>query len=242
MTITVLELRNYLLKPDALEHFIDYFEAHFIASQQAVGMSVLGQFRAIAYPDHFVWLRGFTDMAARLNGLTDFYGGAFWAKHRHTTNNMILDNDDVLLLRPLSDIADLTCGVTAESLAADMAAGTIATQTGLIVVDRYRAHAGQRQALIESVQTDLLPLYAREGIQVRGLFVAETRENTYPRLPVIQNPDELVVITAHNGEAAYRENQAKIQSAIKAIRTHLSQTPEPLLLSPTLRSPIRYLA
>jgi hypothetical protein len=41
MTVNVLEIRNYLLKPNILEHFIDYFEEHFIASQEAEHMMTL---------------------------------------------------------------------------------------------------------------------------------------------------------------------------------------------------------
>ena len=68
MDLNTFELRNYLIQPGQRDHFIDYFEAHFIGSQQAVGMHVLGQFRMMGEPDRFVWLRGFTDRAARLAG------------------------------------------------------------------------------------------------------------------------------------------------------------------------------
>ena len=241
MTITVLEVRNYLIKPNMQQHFIDYFEEHFITSQREVGMQVLGQFRPIGEPDHYVWIRGFEDMETRLKGLQGFYGGPFWAKHRNTTNSMILDNDNVLLLRPLTDIADLTCGVNAESIAAEMASATISPATGLIVLDRYHAVTGQREALIEAVQAKVLPLYAYESIQLRGLFVAEMSENTYPRLPVIQNTDELVVITAYESEEVYHAKKGKLQPAINDnLAGLLKGAPDVLLLSPTLRSPIRY--
>ena len=241
MTITVLEVRNYLIKPNMQQHFIDYFEQHFITSQREVGMHVLGQFRPIGEPDHYVWIRGFEDMEARLKGLQGFYGGSFWAKHRNTTNSMILDNDNVLLLRPLTDIDDLTCGATADSVAAELASATISPHTGLIVLEHYQAETGQRQTLIEAVQGKVLPLYAHEGIQLRGLFVAEMSENTYPRLPVIQNPDELVVITAYENEKVYHAKKGKLQPAIyDNLAGLLKGAPDSLLLSPTLRSPIRY--
>jgi hypothetical protein len=240
MTITVLEVRKYLIKPTMQQHFIDYFEEHFITSQREVGMQVLGQFRPIGDPNHFVWIRGFEDMVARLKGLQGFYGGSFWAKHRNTTNSMILDNDDVLLLSPLTDIADLTCGATAERIAADLAAATISPATGVIVLERYQAKVGQRETVIEALQAKVLPLYERESISVRGLFVAEMSENTYPRLPVIQNADELVVITAYADEAAYYAQYDKLQTVIKdSLAGLLNRASDALLLSPTLRSPIR---
>ena len=236
MKLNTLEIRNYLLKPHMLEHFIDYFEEHFIASQAAVNMKVLGQFRLVGEPQHFVWLRGFDDMQARLQGLEGFYYGEFWQKHRNTTNSMILDNDDVHLLRPIGDV-DLTAGLSAESVAAELAAGTISAETGVVAIDFYQARAGERDALVSAFQTQVLPIYQQEGIQFRGAFVAEMSENDFPRLPVIQNENELIVITAYASEEAYHEQRAKVSA-----RVHEAVgAAETLLLQPTLRSAIRYL-
>jgi hypothetical protein len=242
MNSNVLEIRNYLLKPTMREHFIDNFEEHFIVAQQEVNMHVLGQFRVIGEPDHFVFLRGFADMGTRLEGLRNFYSGSAWEKWGPLANEMMLEWHNVHLLRPLSDIADLTCGLNADVMAFDFAAGTISPHTGMIVVDFYEALPGKRDALIDQFQTQTVPAYANEAIQLRGLFVAEMSENEFTRLPVIQNEDELVVITAYESEAAYREKCAKLTPHVqKAIGTLVSTTPETLLLNPTLRSPLRYL-
>lgn len=241
MNINVLEIRNYLVKPNVLEHFIDYFEEHFIFSQEDVNMHVLGQFRLMVEPDHFVWLRGFGDMETRLEGLRNFYGGPVWEKWGPLANDMMLDSDNVHLLRPL-DSADLTCGLNADGIAADLAAGTISPYTGVIAIDFYEALPGKREALIDGFQTRVVPAYEHEAIQLRGLFVAEMSENEFPRLPVIQNEDELVVITAYESEAAYREKRARLTPHIhEATGVLLSRLSETLLLSPTLRSPLRYL-
>src|SRR5258706_3668420 len=242
MNIAVLEIRNYLLKPNVLEHFIDYFEEHFITSQEAENMSILGQFQRIGEPDHFVWLRGFSDMQTRLKGLQNFYGGGIWKKHRLVANDMMLESDNVHLLRPLSNIADLTCGLDAYAVAADLAAGTISYNTGVIAVDFYKALPGKRDALIDRFQTQIVPVYQNRGIQVRGLFVAEMAENEFTGLPVIQNEDEFVVITAYESEEAYQQKRGEMSILInEATGTLLDATPETLLLSPALRSPLRYL-
>src|SRR4051812_9602616 len=117
MTLNVFEIRNYLLQPHMREHFIDYFEANFITTQTAVNMHVLGQFRLLGEPDHYVWIRGFTNMQSRSDGLQGFYEGPVWKKHRTTTNGMIIDSDNVHLLRPLAANLDLTCGQTAKTVA-----------------------------------------------------------------------------------------------------------------------------
>ena len=60
----VVELRQYTLVPGARETLIELFEREFIETQEATGMTVIGQFRDLNNPDRFVWLRGFSDMDA----------------------------------------------------------------------------------------------------------------------------------------------------------------------------------
>lgn len=242
MDINVIELRNYLLRPGVREHFSNYFEKHFIATQEAVGMQVLGQFRVLGEPDHFVWLRGFRDMQSRLEGLQNFYGGPVWGKYGPLANSMMLEWHNVRLLRPLSDIADLTGGVSSEATAADMDAGSISYDTGIIKLDFYEAMPGQCDNLIDRFQDNIVLAYQEASVQLRGYFVAEMAENTFTRLPVTQNENELVVITAYESEADCRAKREVMAQQIHDITSGLlSQAPKSLLLSPTLRSPLRYL-
>ena len=99
--LTVLELRQYTLHPGRRDTLIALFEREFVEPQEAVGARILGTFRDLDRPDHFVWLRGFADMAARADALGAFYGGPAWQAHRNTANATMVDSDDVHLLRPL---------------------------------------------------------------------------------------------------------------------------------------------
>ena len=241
MSLNVFEIRNYLLQPHMREHFIDYFEANFITTQTAVNMYVLGQFRLLGEPDHYVWIRGFDNMQSRTDSLMGFYEGPVWKKHRTTTNGMIIDSDNVHLLRPLDANLDLTCGQTAKTVAAALADSSISPHNGLIVIDIYQAALGKRDALIEAFQTKIAPIYQTENVQLRGLFVAEMSENTYPRLPAFQNADEFVVITAYPDEEQGQSTYARLAPTIsQSLGSFLSAPPESLLLTPTLRSPLRY--
>src|SRR5215831_16598244 len=96
----VVELRQYALKPLQRDVLINLFDEHFVESQEAVGMTVIGQFRDRGNPDRFVWLRGFRDMEGRRESLAAFYDGPVWAAHRSAANNTMIDSDDVLLLKP----------------------------------------------------------------------------------------------------------------------------------------------
>lgn len=215
LNIHQLEIRNYLLKPNTRDHFIDYFEAHFIDSQQNANMYVLGQFRVIDAPDHFIWLRGFSDMRVRLEALKTFYYGPVWEKYGQLANSMMIDSDNVHLLHPLGNVENMTYGLTVESIARDFESGTLSPQTGLIVIDFYHALPDQRDSLIHQFQTEVIPAYQQQAIQLRGTFIAEMSENTFPRLPVIQNNDEFVVITAYESEVDYREKQKMLEPGIQ---------------------------
>jgi quinol monooxygenase YgiN len=89
------------LHPGRRDELIALFDREFVETQEAVGMTVLGQFRDLDDPDRFVWLRSFADMAARKEALTRFYGGPVWRAHRERANATMIDSDDVLLLRPV---------------------------------------------------------------------------------------------------------------------------------------------
>src|SRR5215212_2485847 len=78
----LLELRQYTLHEGQRDALIRLFEREFVEPQEAEGMKVIGTFTDLDRPDRFVWIRGFQDMASRLQGLSAFYGGPIWQTHR----------------------------------------------------------------------------------------------------------------------------------------------------------------
>jgi hypothetical protein len=77
-----LELRQYTLKPGQRDALIALFDRHFVESQEALGMTIVGQLRDRRRADRFVWIRGFSDMQSRHTALEQFYGGPVWAEWR----------------------------------------------------------------------------------------------------------------------------------------------------------------
>ena len=73
----VLELRQYTLKPGQREVLINLFDRHFVESQEAVGMTLVGQFRDRRRADRFVWLRGFSNMERRHTALAQTHYESF---------------------------------------------------------------------------------------------------------------------------------------------------------------------
>lgn len=98
----VIELRQYTMQPGRRDELIELFEREFIDPQEAVGARVLAIFRNPDDADHFVWMRGYANMAARGQALPAFYDGLVWQEHRNAANATMVNSDDVLLLRPLT--------------------------------------------------------------------------------------------------------------------------------------------
>jgi hypothetical protein len=159
MDLPVVELRRYTLVPGRRDEMISIFEQELMESQEAVGMSVLGTFRDLDRPDHFVWLRGFPDMESRHRSLTDFYSGPVWKEHGPAVRPTMVDTDDVLLLRPAGPGTGLG--------PAPLPPKDAAEPSGVIVVRIHPADRADR---------------ARPGSL--ATFVTEPAENTYPGLPV----------------------------------------------------------
>jgi hypothetical protein len=104
MTFDVIELRRYTIQPGQRENFAEYFDAYVPEAFQQLGAIAFGQFFERDKPQMFTWLRGFRDMDARAVVSSAFYYGPVWKEHRQTVNPMMIDSDDVLLLRAVRPI------------------------------------------------------------------------------------------------------------------------------------------
>lgn len=165
MSIKVLELRNYLLKSGQRDRFNAYFTEHFIESQAVRGGHVLGKFAVDSEPDKFFWVRGFKNMKTRSAFLPDFYRGPVWKEFGGGANEMMIDSDDVYLLKSLDNSQSF---VTA----------------GALKIDYYFAKDETPEKLIE--------LFS--GRSRASLWVSELAENDFPALPAFQYENLLVAI------------------------------------------------
>jgi len=172
----VVELRQYTLHPGRRDDLVALFDREFVAPQEACGIAVLGQFRDLDAPDRFVWLRGFTSMAARADALTQFYDGPVWRAHRDAANATMIDSDDVLLLRP----ADAWPTPSIDAWQRD--ANT--SPAGALVAIVVGCASTPSNALIAAIDAGFAPAITTTGASVAGRFVTEPARNTFPRLPV----------------------------------------------------------
>lgn len=226
MLSPVVELRRYALHPGRRDDLIALFEREFLEGQEAFGMTVIGQFRDLADPNSFVWLRGFPDMEARKASLTAFYGGPIWGRHRDEANGMMINSDNVFLLRP----THLDGGFSNPG-AARPGPGATALPPGYIAANTCHLAGPAEPALIHRFTTEIAPALAAAGAPVIASFVTEPAENSFPRLPVRAGENVLVWFSrlATADAAVLRGVAAR----------HLAQSVETAVLQPTARSWLR---
>jgi hypothetical protein len=231
---TVLELRQYTLHPGQRDVLIDLFEREFVESQEAAGMSVLGQFRDLDDPDRFVWLRGFRDMASRATALAAFYGGPVWRAHRDRANATMVDSDNVLLLRPV----DARSGFHLTG-AARPPASTVRPPA-----DAARPPAGGGSRPSSLVTATICHLdgpvddklrSALAGPHLLGCFETEPAENTFLARPVRTGENVFVWFSSF---ADLKEHRSYL-SYLDGLAGLLPPRVEQLRLSPTPRSLLR---
>jgi len=229
----VVELRQYTLKPNQCETLIALFDREFVETQEATGMTVIGQFRDLDRPDMFVWLRGFETMATRKDALTAFYDGPVWAAHKDAANATMIDSDDVLLLRPAWP--DAGFNLTGLQRPATAEAGKASDQNplpGFVEISIHHLRPGSEADFVERFRRDAAPQRATHGARLLAAFVTELAENTFPRLPVRLGENVFVTATAFDDEPTQVRNHSGLTSP-DLIRTEI------LRLAPTSRSLLR---
>ena len=100
----IIDLRDYTLTAGTRDRLIERCETLFFPEQERLGARLIGAFRDADDPTRFVWLRGMLDLVTRQRVLTEFYvEGAMWQEHRDEVNRWIVDSDNVLLVRAISE-------------------------------------------------------------------------------------------------------------------------------------------
>lgn len=224
----VIELRQYTLHPGRRDELITLFEREFIETQEDAGMLLLGQFRDLDDPDRFVWLRGFTDMAARRDALAGFYQGPAWRAHRDAANATMIDSDNVLLLRPTAPAPAPKVSTPPPPNSAQ------APEQARIVICLHYFDApvnAEWLAHFEQIQQPWL-----EGMHARVLATLATSNapNDYPALPVREGEHVFACVLQFADEATHERCDRQLQAAWRiGAQPHRTEL---LRLAPTARS------
>lgn len=230
----IVELRRYTLHSGRRDELIALFDREFVETQEAVGIDVIGQFRDLDAPDHFVWLRGFPDLQARTESLRAFYGGPVWQAHRSAANATMIDSDDVLLLRPAHPESGFLLGSDR------LGPGDGAVPGGVIVAMTWHLQPAAEAGFAAVFETVLAPMLADAGVPVLASFVSEHGENGFPALPVRADARVFTWFSCAPDRAVHDRRVAALDPGLAvALQPHLARPPEMAFLSPTARSRLR---
>jgi hypothetical protein len=163
----IVDLRDYTIRATARDALIERCERLFFPEQERLGATILGSFRDAEDPTRLVWLRAAPDLATRQRVLTAFYAeGEMWRAHRDEVNGWIVDSDNVLLLRPLSEWAAPAPGPSVVGMYTH--------------VERRPLGAAEAAALDERVAAAI----AAAGGRPLVTLVTDPAENNYPKHPI----------------------------------------------------------
>jgi hypothetical protein len=224
----VVELRQYTLHPGQRDALIELFDREFVETQEACGMTVLGQFRDLDRPDRFVWLRGFDDMPSRAEALRRFYTGPAWKANAAAANATMIDSDDVLLLRPATSRPGLDPTGVRPPVDGDPPSSVLLASVLLLpepVDATFEAH----------VDTTLRPALAAAGGPPIAFLQTEYAANTFPALPVREGEHAFVWLSRFDGPAELNAHCGQIGPVVSELPGVLQH----LRLAPTVRSWLR---
>lgn len=238
----VLELRQYTLHPGRRDVLIDLFDRELVEPQEAVGMTILGQFRDLDDPDRFVWLRGFDDMPQRTKALEGFYGGPVWREHRDAANATMIDSDDVLLLRPASAHG----GFPVQTGARPAPGAPALSPASVVLATIWYGSEPFDAAFVEFFRQHVLPVLAETGGEPLAYLQSEHAPNTFPALPVRLHEEVFVWFARFADEGHLDRHLKHVQQSERwreAVQPTLSErsarSPQQLRLTPTERSTLR---
>jgi hypothetical protein len=233
----VVELRRYSLKEGQADAFARCFETFFLDAVQQLGAIVFGHFVESRAPATFTWLRGFSDMAARLAFNEAFYGGPLWKEHAATMNDRLLDHTNVLLLRSLSADRAVTLLPAVDPVhEAGRARGMVVAQIFAVAPGAVDEFAGTAEAAFAG--------YREAGLREAGVLVTLDVPNNYPRHPIRTDGPYLVWLglAEHEGAVASRFTPLAERVRPGLLGTGLlRRAPEEIVLVPGARSRLRWL-
>jgi hypothetical protein len=233
----VIEFRRYIIKDGEREHFAEYFESYFPDAFQQMGAIAFGQFFERKNPVGFTWMRGFKNTDARAIINAGFYYGPLWREHASTMNSLMVDSDNVLLLRPLAPARGVIVLPAVDPIKERKGAqGVVVAQIFAVKPNRVDAFARQAEETFAS--------YRAAGAREAGVLVTLDAPNNFPQLPVRTDGPYLVWLgivrdnkTLETRFLPLAERSMQPLSATGLLRS----APELVILDPTRRSRLRWL-
>jgi hypothetical protein len=233
----VIEFRRYTVKEGERERFAEYFESYFPEAFQQMGAMAFGQFFERKNQVGFTWMRGFKNTDARAVINAGFYYGPLWREHAFTMNSLMVDSNNVLLLRPLNPERGVTVLPSVDPVTERKGAqGVVVAQIFAVKANSVDAFAQEAEAAFSG--------YRAAGAREAGVLVTLDAPNNFPQLPVRTDGPYLVWLGIVKDNQSLEtqftplaERSSKSLSATGLLRG----APELVILDPTRRSRLRWL-
>lgn len=231
----IVELRQYTLRHGKRDVLIDIFKREFLDGQEGAGIEIIGQFRDLDNPDRFVWLRGFPDMASRPQKLEAFYTSPTWKAHRDAVNEILVDSDNVLLLRH---------AWTGSEFPRKNRAPLDEVRTSLVTANICSLHSDASSDFVQFFNSTIKPILTATGAPCLASFITESTANNYPRLPLRDGENVFVWFTFFRNQASYDHHIESLSQTSnwpgvrEEMHKRLIQPIQTLKLAPTLRSKV----
>ena len=202
------------------------------------GAIVAGEFLERANPSMFTWIRGFHDLddRARLNAA--LYYGPVWKEHRSQMNELLVDSDNVLLLRPL----DPQGGVAI--LPAVDPANEVGGPRGVVIAQVFRM-VPEKKLVLQQQATRVFDAYRLSGAREAGVLVSLETPNNFPQLPIRTDGPYLVWLGILKDEETLEKSFRKLAEKVAQSMSEagfLRSSPELIVLDPAPYSRMRWLA
>ncbi|HEX7046285.1 MAG TPA: hypothetical protein VF275_01760 [Gammaproteobacteria bacterium] len=232
----IVELRRYTIKDGERGNFARYFETWFPEAFQQLGAIVFGEGLERDNATWFTWLRGFRDMPARAEVNTAFYFGPVWKEHRDVLNGLMIDSNNVLLLRPLDPERGVAVLPAVDVLRErDGAQGVVVMQVFAVATDGVEDFAKRAE--------NVFATYRDAGVREAGVLVTLDEPNNFPQLPVRTDGPYLVWLGIAKDEAMLETFKALVEQSLAEFKSTalLRGEPELVVIDPAPRSRLRWL-
>lgn len=233
----VIELRRYTIEPGERENFARYFDTYFPEAFEQLGAIALGQFFERENRSRFAWLRGYRNMDERAKTCAAFYYGPVWKQHRAAVNGLILDSDDVLLLRPLAPERRVAVLPSVDPVREPGGA------RGVVVAQIFAVEPGGVEAFAREAEP-AFAAYRGCGAREAGVLATLEEPNNFPQHPVRGDGPFLVWLGILEDDQALETRFVPLARRFaESLRAGGSSraAPETAVLDPTSRSRLRWI-
>lgn len=233
----VIEFRRYTIKDGERKHFAQYFESYFPEAFQQLGAIAVGSFFERKNQSGFTWIRAFHTIEDRAVVNAAFYYGPVWKEHKKTLNDLMVDSDNVMLLRPLTPERGIAVLPAVDPVTeASGAQGVAVAEIFAVKANSVEDFAKQAEPIFAS--------YRAAGAHEAGVLVTLDVVNNFPQLPVRTDGPYLVWLgIVRDNQMLEKEFSPVAEHSLQSLSATglLRGSPELVTLDPTPRSRLRWL-